>query len=96
MSDSVHIVCPHCQSINPVPANKLAEQPNCARCQYPLFAGEPIELTTATVEDITDLKRIEQALNSMRLQREELASHVPGMLYQYRLRPDGSSDSPFH
>jgi hypothetical protein len=25
-----------------------------------------------------------------------LASHVPGMLYQYRLRPDGSSDSPFH
>lgn len=23
----------------------------------------------------------------MRRQREELASHVPGMLYQYRLRP---------
>ncbi|WP_322784915.1 EAL domain-containing protein [Cupriavidus cauae] len=95
MSDSLHIVCPHCQSINRVPANKLAEQPNCGRCQYPLFAGEPIELTTATVEDITDLKRVEQALNSMRLQREELASHVPGMLYQYRLRPDGSSHFPY-
>ena len=95
MSDSVHIVCPHCQSINRVPANKLAEQPNCARCQYPLFAGEPIELTTATLEDITDLKRVEQALNSMRQQREELASHVPGMLYQYRLRPDGSSHFPY-
>jgi len=27
MSDSLHIVCPHCQSINRVPANKLAEQP---------------------------------------------------------------------
>ena len=96
MSDGVHIVCPHCQSINRVPANKLAEKPNCGRCQHPLFTGEPIELTTATVEDITDLKRVEQALNSMRRQREELASHVPGMLYQYRLRPDGSSDSPFH
>ena len=95
MSGSIHIVCPRCQSINRVPANKLAEKPNCGRCQHPLFTGEPIELTTATVEDITDLKRIEQALNSMRLQREELASHVPGMLYQYRLRPDGSSHFPY-
>ena len=47
------------------------------------------------VEDITDLKRVEQALNAMRRQREELASHVPGMLYQYRLRPDGSSHFPY-
>lgn len=66
MSDSIHIVCPHCQSINRVPANKLAEKPNCGQCQHPLFTGEPIDLTTATVEDITDLKRVEQALNSMR------------------------------
>lgn len=95
MSNTIHIVCPRCQSINRVPANKLAEKPNCGRCQHPLFTGEPIELTTATVEDITDLERIEQALNSMRLQRQELASHVPGMLYQYRLRPDGSSHFPY-
>jgi diguanylate cyclase (GGDEF)-like protein/PAS domain S-box-containing protein len=95
MSNSIHIVCPRCQSINRVPANKLAEKPNCGRCQHPLFTGEPIELTTATVEDITDLERIEQALNSMRLHRQELASHVPGMLYQYRLRPDGSSHFPY-
>ncbi len=95
MSDSIHIVCPHCQSINRVPANKLAEKLNCGRCQHPLFTGEPIELTTATVEDITDLKRVEQALNAMRRQREELASHVPGLLYQYRLRPNGSSHFPY-
>jgi len=95
MSNTIHIICPRCQSINRVPANKLAEKPNCGRCQHPLFTGEPIELTTATVEDITDLERIEQALNSMRLQRQELASHVPGMLYQYRLRPDGSSHFPY-
>lgn len=48
MSDGIHIVCPHCQSINRVPANKLAEKPNCGRCQHPLFTGEPIDLTTAT------------------------------------------------
>ncbi len=48
MSDSLHIVCPHCQSVNRVPAGKLADQPNCGRCQQPLFTGAPIELTTAT------------------------------------------------
>jgi thioredoxin 2 len=48
MSDTLHIVCPHCQSINRVPAAKLDEQPNCGRCKQPLFTGAPIELTTAT------------------------------------------------
>lgn len=48
MTDTVHIVCPHCQSINRVPAAKLAGQPNCGRCRRPLFTGEPMELTTAT------------------------------------------------
>lgn len=33
MSDSMHIICPDCQSINRVPANKLAEKPNCGRCK---------------------------------------------------------------
>ena len=44
MTDSVHIVCPHCQSINRVPLAKVDDHPNCGRCQRPLFSGEPIEL----------------------------------------------------
>ena len=48
MSDNIHIVCPHCQSINRVPRNKLDDRPNCGRCQRPLFTGEAIELTTET------------------------------------------------
>ena len=48
MKNDLHLVCPHCQSINRVPAAKLADRPNCGRCQQPLFTGEPIELTTAT------------------------------------------------
>ena len=48
MTDSVHIVCPHCQSINRVPMAKVDDNPNCGRCQRPLFSGEPIELTAAT------------------------------------------------
>ena len=47
MTDSVHIVCPHCQSINRVPTAKMDDHPNCGRCQRPLFTGAPIELTAA-------------------------------------------------
>lgn len=48
MSEHLHIACPHCQSINRVPAARLADRPKCGRCQQSLFTGEPIELTTAT------------------------------------------------
>jgi thioredoxin 2 len=48
MSDTLHIVCPHCESINRVPTAKLAGQPNCGRCHQPLFTGAPIELTAAS------------------------------------------------
>ncbi|GAB4360125.1 MAG: thioredoxin TrxC [Immundisolibacter sp.] len=48
MNDTVHVVCPHCQSINRVPVAKLDDHPNCGRCRRLLFSGEPIELTAAT------------------------------------------------
>lgn len=48
MSAALHIACPHCQSINRVPAAKLMDHPNCGRCQKPLFTGEPVELTATT------------------------------------------------
>ncbi|MFX7071677.1 heat resistance system thioredoxin Trx-GI, partial [Acinetobacter baumannii] len=43
MKNDLHLVCPHCKSINRVPTAKLSEHPNCGRCQQPLFTGEPIE-----------------------------------------------------
>ena len=51
MKNDLHLVCPHCQSINRVPTAKLSEHPNCGRCQQPLFTGEPIELTTLVEPD---------------------------------------------
>ena len=48
MSDSLHLVCPHCHSINRVPAARLGEQPNCGQCHQPIFAGQPVELTSST------------------------------------------------
>jgi thioredoxin 2 len=42
---STHIVCPHCDRINRVPAHRLGERPKCGVCHRALFAGEPLELT---------------------------------------------------
>jgi thioredoxin 2 len=50
MNESLHVVCPHCESINRVPADRLGQAPKCGRCQRPLFTGEPIELTQTRFE----------------------------------------------
>ncbi len=47
MSDSLHIVCPHCEAVNRVPAAKLQEQPVCGKCGKALFTGQPLELDSA-------------------------------------------------
>lgn len=48
MNASLHTVCPHCQSINRVPSDRLGEHPNCGRCKRALFDGMPVELTFDT------------------------------------------------
>jgi thioredoxin 2 len=47
MSDLLHVVCPHCDARNRLPADRLGEAPNCGRCQQALFTGAPVALTTA-------------------------------------------------
>ena len=42
-SDS-HIVCPHCDSINRVPASRLADGAKCGKCKRALFTSQPLEL----------------------------------------------------
>ncbi len=44
MSESQHLVCPHCDVVNRVPESRLADAPACGQCKRPLFTGEPIEL----------------------------------------------------
>ena len=50
MSDSLHIVCPHCDAVNRIPAEKLNAQPNCGKCKKPLFTGHPVELNTGNFD----------------------------------------------
>ncbi|MBI1425608.1 MAG: thioredoxin TrxC [Gammaproteobacteria bacterium] len=45
MSDSLHILCPHCDAVNRIPAARLNEQPKCGKCHQPLFTAHPVELT---------------------------------------------------
>jgi thioredoxin 2 len=50
MSESIHIVCPHCVAVNRIPAARLGEGPNCGKCHRPLFTHHPVKLTAATFE----------------------------------------------
>ena len=47
MSDSLHIVCPHCDTVNRVPAVKLKDGPTCGKCGKALFTGQALELDSA-------------------------------------------------
>ncbi|RTZ58910.1 MAG: thiol reductase thioredoxin [Gammaproteobacteria bacterium] len=50
MAESKHIVCPHCDSVNRIPADKLTANPKCGRCKQALFTGEPVALSSASFD----------------------------------------------
>jgi thioredoxin 2 len=43
MSEPVHLVCPHCATINRVLPERLALG-RCGRCKHALFTAQPVEL----------------------------------------------------
>jgi thioredoxin 2 len=47
MADPIHVVCPHCDATNRVPAEKLGPAARCGRCHRALFEGEPVALDEA-------------------------------------------------
>lgn len=47
MSDSLHIVCPHCDAVNRVAMERLSDQPVCGACSRELFMAKPIDVTSA-------------------------------------------------
>ena len=47
MPEPVQAVCPHCDTINRVPADRLADAPRCGGCRAPLFEGRPVPLSDA-------------------------------------------------
>jgi thioredoxin 2 len=47
MNSAPHIVCPHCDTVNRVQAERLRDQPVCGKCGKALFAGTPLEVDAA-------------------------------------------------
>ena len=50
MSNPLNIVCPHCDAVNRVAAERLGENPKCGKCHQPLFTGHPVELNSANFQ----------------------------------------------
>jgi thioredoxin 2 len=50
MADSLHVVCPHCESVNRVPQAKSGDAAKCGQCHAPLFTAHPVELSEAGFE----------------------------------------------
>jgi thioredoxin 2 len=50
MDAALHIVCPHCDTINRVPPARLSDGGRCGQCRQPLFDGHPVALDTARFE----------------------------------------------
>lgn len=46
MNTGLHIICPHCNTINQLPASRLEERPNCGKCHQALFNSKPVNLDT--------------------------------------------------
>jgi thioredoxin 2 len=47
MSDPLHVVCPHCDTVNRLPFARLQENPACGKCTKDLFTGKPVEMNSA-------------------------------------------------
>ena len=47
MTSALHIVCPHCDSINRVPRERLRQRSKCGSCHRPLYEGRPAALNSA-------------------------------------------------
>jgi thioredoxin 2 len=44
MTDTLHVVCPHCDGVNRLPQARMTEAPKCGRCHQALFTGAPVAL----------------------------------------------------
>ncbi len=47
---SAHVVCPACQAVNRIPADRDSGRATCGKCKAKLFAGKPVDLDAAAFE----------------------------------------------
>ena len=52
-ANNVVVACPHCHTLVRVPAERLADNPSCARCKSAVVTGQPVKLDTAAFQTHT-------------------------------------------
>lgn len=50
MKRLLQIACPHCNTLNRVPAERLVDAPNCGRCGKALFTAHPLTLDSSNFD----------------------------------------------
>ncbi|MEK6594479.1 MAG: thioredoxin TrxC [Pseudomonadota bacterium] len=50
MSEHLHVVCPHCNTTNRVPRERLGAGAKCGSCKQALISPQPFELSAAGFE----------------------------------------------
>jgi thioredoxin 2 len=53
MSDTLHIVCPHCHTTNRVRQADQTASPDCGSCHQALWTGAPVALNAAAFDQHT-------------------------------------------
>ena len=52
-ANNVVVACPHCHTLVRVPADRLGDNPSCARCKSAIVTGQPVKLDTAAFQTHT-------------------------------------------
>jgi thioredoxin 2 len=47
MGAPLHVVCPHCATVNRLDQERLEDKPNCGNCSNALFGGGPLDVDSA-------------------------------------------------
>ncbi len=63
MSETIHLVCAHCQGLNRVPELRLKENPRCGKCHTPLLTGQVVDLTATTFDHLINKSDLPVVIN---------------------------------
>jgi thioredoxin 2 len=50
MSEPIHVVCGHCDSVVRLPEERLGEAARCPKCHHAIFEGKPVTLTESNFD----------------------------------------------
>ena len=55
---TTNVTCPKCNAKNRLPSDRLGDGPKCGKCKKPIFAGKPVELSSANVAAVLNHNEI--------------------------------------